>query len=267
MTVKLKGLSAAECEALFPDGLILAGYRGSIAHETYVPPSDPTSIDDKDLMGVFVPPLRHYIGFGVRETHGAVCREWDVVSYELRKYVRLLLKANPNVLGLLWVDDNYLVHVTPWGETLRGARDMFATRRAYHSFTGYAHSQLARMTRLERHGRMGAKRKALVERFGYDTKNASHLIRLLRMGVEFLVEGELHVAREDARELLAIKRGEWTLEQVKAEAGRLFKLAEEAYLRSPLPPKPDVEKAERLVMDMLADYHNVCEKDNRIFVL
>ena len=54
-------------------------------------------------------------------------------------------------------------------------------------------------------GYMGEKRKRLVEKFGYDTKNASHLIRLLRMGMEFLVDGELHVEREDAKELLRIK--------------------------------------------------------------
>jgi len=52
---------------------------------------------------------------------------------------------------------------------------------------------------------MGAKRKSLVEKFGYDTKNAAHLILLLRMGIEFLSVGVLHVKRHDAQELLEIK--------------------------------------------------------------
>jgi len=63
---------------------------------------------------------------------------------------------------------------------------------------------------------MGTKRKMLVEKYGYDCKNAAHLIRLLRMGVEFLKDGRLYVMREDAKQLIEIKRGEWTLEQVKA---------------------------------------------------
>ena len=82
---------------------------------------------------------------------------------------------------------------------------------------------------------LGAKRKALVEHFGFDTKAASHLIRLLRMGIEFLTDGELQVTRHvDGPQLLEIKRGEWTLDQVKAEADRLFKLSEKTYIKSKL---------------------------------
>jgi hypothetical protein len=101
---------------------------------------------------------------------------------------------------------------------------------------------------------MGAKRRELVRRVGYDAKNAAHLIRLLRMGIEFLVEGELHVERGDADQLLEIKRGDWPMERVNEEAERLFRLAEEAYVRSSLPPKPDVKRAEELCMEIVARY-------------
>ena len=49
---------------------------------------------------------------------------------------------------------------------------------------------------------------------GYDTKHASHLVRLMRMGYEILTEGKVIVKRPDAEELLAIKNGGWTYEQV-----------------------------------------------------
>jgi hypothetical protein len=61
-------------------------------------------------------------------------------------------------------------------------------------------------------------------RVDYDSKNAAHLIRLLRMGIEFLIEGAMYVERADGPELLEIKRGGWTLGKVKAEAERLFQL-------------------------------------------
>ena len=35
----------------------------------YVPKSDPDSIDDKDLMGVYIAPIEHYLGFGRREVY------------------------------------------------------------------------------------------------------------------------------------------------------------------------------------------------------
>jgi hypothetical protein len=77
------------------------------------------------------------------------------------------------------------------------------------------------------------------------------------MGIEFLVEGELHVERADADQLLEIKRGEWPMERVKEEAERLFRLAEEAYVRSSLPPKPDAQRAEELCMEIVARYHSL----------
>src|SRR5215471_4669238 len=70
-------------------------------------------------------------------------------------------------------------------------------------------------------GYMGEKRKAMVRKYQYDVKNAAHLIRLLRMGIEFLETGRLQVFRtSDADELKRIKRGGWTLEQVKQQAER-----------------------------------------------
>ena len=75
------------------------------------------------------------------------------------------------------------------------------------------------------------------------------------MGIEFLTDGTLHVERADSVELLDIKRGDWPLEKVKAEAERLFQLAQEAYVRSTLPPEPDRSRAERLCVDMVFQYH------------
>lgn len=216
----------------FQGKLILSGYVGSTAHGTHVPKTDPKSIDDIDVMGVFVGPADHYIGLKHKEGINSFIDEWDIVLYDIKKFVHLLLKNNPNVLGTLYLAPN-LYHVkTEAGQRLIDNRDLFLSKLCYKSFCGYAYSQLHRMTHMAFEGYMGDKRKQLVAEHGFDTKNAAHLIRLLRMGTEALVEGTLHVFRHDAEELKAIKRGEWTLEQVKTEAERLFKVMEEAYLRS-----------------------------------
>jgi len=315
--IKLRNLDQQQIEELLPDNLILLGYRGSIAHNMYIPQNDPNSIDDKDVMGVYVGPIEHYLGFGREEVKERFIGEWDAVSYEIRKFVGLLLKCNPNVLSMLWVPERHIIYMHDLGRYLRENRSLFVSRQAYHSFNGYAYGQFKRMTHLNREAReemdafekiltdtgldpndiradqslrsqpagsagdpaltigdvitryealrrqyysggyMGAKRRELVRKAGYDAKNAAHLIRLLRMGIEFLVEGELHVERADAEQLLEIKRGEWPFERVKAESERLFKLAEEAYVRSSLPAKPDTERAERLCMDIISRYHEI----------
>jgi hypothetical protein len=98
-------------------------------------------------------------------------------------------------------------------------------------------------------GYLGAKRKAMIRKYSYDVKNASHMVRLLRMGSEFLSSGQLNVFRtEDAQELKDIKQGRWTLDQVKDEATRLFERIREAEETSTLPAEPDRARAEALLI-------------------
>jgi len=262
----MKGLTEDLKQRLIPHTTILLGYRGSVAHGTYIRTYGPDAHDDKDLLGVCIGPKESYFGLQKFEQKEAIVTaedgvEWDSVVYELRKYVRLLLKCNPNVLSLLYLPEHLYIIRHPLGQRLINNRDLFVSREAYHSYVGYAKGQMHRMTHPSgRH--MGAKRRALVEKFGYDTKNASHLIRLLRMGIEFLTTGEMRILREDAAELLEIKRGEWTLERVQAEADRLFALAQEAFIHSPLPPKPNKEAAERLIIQILEDWFDEMQNDS-----
>jgi len=237
------------------DWAIMVCYRGSLSHGTWQPSSEPTSIDDKDVLAVCVPTTDYYFGlreFGSRGTQEIKQDEWDIVAYEARKMFSMLTGGNPNVLMTLWLKPQYYLKITsPWQMVIDN-RDMFVAKHVYRSFTGYAHGQLHRMTHMAFEGYMGQKRKALVEQFGYDTKNASHLVRILRMGIEFLTDGVLYVERHDAPQLLEIKRGEWTLEQVKAEADRLFKLAEEVYTKSSLPKEIDRDAINDLCADVVA---------------
>jgi predicted nucleotidyltransferase len=93
------------------------------------------------------------------------------------------------------------------------------------------------------------KRSELEEKYGYDTKHAMHLVRLLRMGAEALETGILHVRRPDAAELLAIRNGSWSYEDIVEYAERMDKrVREELYVATKLPKKPDIHYAAELVM-------------------
>jgi predicted nucleotidyltransferase len=233
---------------------ILHVYRGSIAHGMYIPNSDPISFDDKDTMAVSVFPKEYYLGlktYGSRGTREIKRDEWDIVIYEVKKAISLLAIGNPNVLSMLWVSDEYIIKQSKAGSLLRQNRSLFVGKHVYQSFTGYAYSQLHRMTNCKFEGYMGEKRKNLVNKFGYDTKNAAHLIRLLRMGIEFLTDGELYVKREDASQLLEIKHGKWTLEQVQKESERLFANAEEAYIHSKLPTGVNQDMVSMLCVNII----------------
>ena len=286
--------------------LVVLALMGSHSHGTYLPPEEPNAVDDIDLMGFVVPPLEYHLGLPRWQHWTFQFEELDVVLYSLDKAVRLLLKSNPNIVGLLWLRDDEYVHRHPAFDLLRERREIFSSQEAAESFAGYAsdqlermeafdlermaeyegltgiiaakgplrevleadaqklkhisinwnlsHAELTRFRKLHREhfsGYMGEKRKAMVRKHQYDVKNAAHLIRLLRMGAEFIETGTLQVYRTtDADELKVIKRGGWTLDQVKAEAARLFDLVEAARGRSTLPREPDTEAANALLMEL-----------------
>lgn len=259
MSTELKNIPFA-----LKDYIILEGYRGSRTHGTTILNTDPNGVDDVDIMGVFIAPPEYYVGLKHVEGYDFWCDEFDCVYYELKKFLALLAKGNPNVISLLWLDsEDYfdLSVVLPksylLGRKLIDHRELFLSKKMYYSFSGYAYSQLKRMSSFSNayKGYMGAKRKALVDKYGYDVKNGAHLIRLLRMGIETLNTGDVFVKRKDAQELIDIKTGKWSLLEVQKEAERLFPLMEEAKNKSKLPDEPDYKKINELCVNLIKVFH------------
>ena len=92
------------------------------------------------------------------------------------------------------------------------------------------------------------KRAILEEKYGYDTKNALHLVRLLRMGVEILQTGQVNVKRPDADELLEILDGQWSYEEVLKYAEMMNGRIKILMAKTDLPPEPDFDYAADLLM-------------------
>ena len=85
-------------------------------------------------------------------------------------------------------------------------------------------------------------------------KFASHLIRLLDEGLEFLVEGRLNFPLSNNNLIRDIKLGKLGLDEILGIADRREKLVEEAYIHSPLPNNPDLEKIDELQIQLLKDF-------------
>lgn len=96
-------------------------------------------------------------------------------------------------------------------------------------------------------------RSELEEEYGYDTKHAMHLVRLLRMGEEILSEGIVRVKRPDAEELLAIRNGAWTYEELLEYAEHMdHRILKELYHTTALRKKADIKYAAKLLMEVQA---------------
>ena len=226
--------------------------NGSEAHGTALKDSS-----DFDVLGVAVPPLDFYFGtrkYGNDGTKEVREGDLDAVVYEMRKVCRLLAGQNPNTLMMLFTREEDVLLTSAAGETLRANRDLFVTANVATTFMGYATSAIKKMGATDGPtGDMGAKRKAYVEEFGYDCKDACHLVRLLRMGEEILLTGQVNVWRGDldADELKAIKQGQWSLERVKSEAEQGFARVKAAEQATSLPKEVNHDAVNALCMKVV----------------
>jgi len=225
-----------------------------------------TPTSDEDFLAVVVPPVERLFGLSGFDHWDPKDVGLDFKVYSLRKYVGLLLKNNPNVLETLWLRDEFYCPFDTKSTfyELRDMRDSFSSLRAYHSLSGYAYDQLKRLETSRYSREMGAARKALVDKFGFDPKNASHLLRLYRMGVEFVETGVLNVYREDRDELMSVKLGEWSLAQVKAEAECLRTAMKAAKEKTPLPAEPETGEVEAWLVNTMLTYVQTRERFNFI---
>jgi len=340
------------------DRTILFVRHGSHAYGTATPTSD---IDAK---GVAVPPGSWLHGFRREFEQHEADAPVDLVIYGIRKFFRLASDSNPNIIEVLWVDSEDLVEVKPAGERLLAARRAFLSKRARHTFSGYALSQLKRIrthrrwllhppqeppTRAEfglpetmsltraQYGAAEARirkqlaawdvdwsgvdagvrdelraqlsrtlaevdaasdtqwqaaarhvgydenfidliqrekawrnarrewkqyqgwmkhrnpaRAELERNHGYDTKHAMHLVRLMRMCHEILRTGVVRVRRDDADELLAIRRGAWDYDELIGWAEEQEEAIERVARESDaVPERPDMDALDALCCEIV----------------
>ncbi|AIV37275.1 DNA polymerase beta superfamily protein [Streptomyces sp. CCM_MD2014] len=189
-----------------------------------------TEGSDTDRRGVFLAPTALYWRFEKPPTHVEGPGE-EQFSWELERFCELALRANPNVLECL--HSPLVESVDDTGRELLSLREAFLSRRAYETFTRYAHGQRRKLDADVR--THGAPR----------WKHAMHLLRLLTSARDLLRTGVLTIDVGEAREsLLAVKRGEVPWPEVEARMNRLVREGEEAARHSPLPEEPDRRRVE-----------------------
>jgi len=111
---------------------------------------------DLDLFGIFMPSEEIVYGFQQcnavdlgttakddtgRNTKDAVDRK----LHEFRKFVRLAMQNNPNILHVLFADEKNIVFKNEIGERLLNIAHVFPHKGAHHRFVKYADSQRHKM--------------------------------------------------------------------------------------------------------------------------
>lgn len=227
---------------------------GSTCHGTELPGKN-GGIDDKDIAGSFLPSLNSLFGLETLEHWDPDIDELDLTFYEFRKFIRLLVKSNPNVFPILWMREEDFIYQSIYFKILRASRNMFISDHTVRAFSGYARSQIKDMDREHAYrGYMGARRKALVDKIGYDPKYASHAVRLLRMACEFTETYNLEVYRHDAKELIEIKTGQWSFSQVQEECRDKLAFLDAWAGDTNIPKEPNIKAINTFMTTTLYDW-------------
>lgn len=119
------------------DNVILLGYGGSYAYGTNNEDSD------VDIRGIATNSSRNILTG--RDFEQVVDVPTDTTIYSFDKMVKLLCSCNPNVCEILGLKPEHYFLLTDAGKKLLDNRQLFLSKRAVHSFGGYAASQLRRL--------------------------------------------------------------------------------------------------------------------------
>lgn len=256
--------------AWLPANIMFEGVQGSNAYGVAV------DVSDFDLIGYCIPPkdivFPHLAGrihgFGrqiqeftcyqkhhVLDEHalGGKGRNYDLNIYNIVHYFHLCMENNPNMVASLFLPAECVLHTTIVGNMVREKRHLFLHKGCWHRFKGYAYSQLAKME--TKSPEAGSRRAETVEKYGFDTKFAYHLVRLMYEVEQLLTTGDLDL-RRNAEELKSIRRGEWTAQQIKdffAHKERALEAIYEACTILPWGPREDEIK--QLLLDCLEAHY------------
>lgn len=183
-------------------------------------------------------------------------KEYDLTIYSIIKYFQLVMENNPNMIDSLFVPRRCIIYSTQVGEMVREARKEFLHKGAWHKFKGYAYSQLHKAENSI--PEIGTKRREDYDKHGYSTKFAYHVVRLLSEVEMILTEHDLDLTR-NREHLKAIRRGEYTKQEIREYFNKKEKSLEEAYLNSKLPYKANEGNIKRLLLNCLEHHYGSIE--------
>lgn len=117
--------------------VILLGLSGSYSYGTN------NENSDIDVRGVTLNRKSDLIGLTHFEQY--VDTQTDTTIYGFMKMITLLLSCNPNTIELLGLNKEHYLYLHPLGQELIDNAHLFLSKRAIHSFGGYADAQLRRL--------------------------------------------------------------------------------------------------------------------------
>jgi hypothetical protein len=148
------------------------------------------------------------------------------------KWAGLAGKGNPSALHFLFAP---LAFTTKTWDRFSVQPTLFLAKSHVKPFLGFADDQMKRL--LGQKGQKNVHRAELEDKHGYDTKYAMHVIRLYGEAKELMEHGRITLPRPNRDELIEIRRGKYSLSEIRELGAQLESEALAAQATSALPDK------------------------------
>lgn len=238
---------------------ILRVPAGSNLHGLNVP-----GHDDSDEVGICIEDIDAVLGFSEFEQyiyrtaaeregkHDAPSQhgDLDLTIFSLRKFLRLAMQGNPQILQCLFVPAALCLKRDARGAGLQELAPLIVSRHAGHRYLGYLEAQRQRL--LGERGQKKTNRPELEAKHGYDTKYAMHILRLGFQGVELMSTGKitLPMPEKDRAFVYAVRLGEVPMQDALTKAGELERQIKDLLDDAPVPAEPAREEIEAWMVSM-----------------
>lgn len=180
-------------------------FRGVIGSKLY---GTDTEDSDTDIGEVHIEQKSCVFGVDNPGPLEQLTGEIDTQRHWFKDFIKLCVKGNPNVVE--WLFSSNDIDSADW-KILQHNKHLFLDRdNLVRSHIGFAIEQMRRCT--ISHGKLGSKRRDLLEKFGFDCKGVSHSIRLMTQLRQLLETDNIVFPLENAPLLLEIKVGNRDLE-------------------------------------------------------
>ncbi len=242
--------------------LVLMGSRGYGTH---------SKTSDYDYYGFMTPPLEGIFpylkgdipNFG-RQKQGLNHLELqkikneddelaDVFLYSIARYFHLCMMGNPNMIDSLFIPNDSILYMDIAGIRLRNNRFLFLSQKIYHTFRGMAHSHLNRLRKNYKDKIVpDGKRGELVRKYGYDTKDAGHVIRVLSNLNNFLRYGDSYMDKTSwvTKEII---NGNLPFDEFNNVADKLFSKSEQLIKDTELPLNIRQDEIKKVLINCIED--------------
>jgi hypothetical protein len=105
-----------------------------------------TATSDTDIRGVFILPMEHY--YGLEYTEQVSNETNDIVYYELRRFIQLLFRNNPNIIELLNIPADKILYRHSIMEMVESK--LFLSKLCEQTFANYAYTQIKKAYGLDK---------------------------------------------------------------------------------------------------------------------